>query len=98
MLDTFIKVIYTIRLLLKFIHMIKLSDKQLIAISFSLPHSFSLSHSFYHGIICHFKIIYFLFLVECSSCHRVDRPEDCNMSTVCDPDEVRICQNTCNPE
>uniref|UniRef100_K1PHC8 Ganglioside GM2 activator n=1 Tax=Magallana gigas TaxID=29159 RepID=K1PHC8_MAGGI len=26
--------------------------------------------------------------VECSSCHRVDRPEDCNMTTVCDPDEM----------
>nr|XP_034331261.1 uncharacterized protein LOC105330228 [Crassostrea gigas] len=25
--------------------------------------------------------------VECSSCHHVDRPKDCNMTTVCDPDE-----------
>lgn len=31
-----------------------------------------------------------IFLVECSSCIRVDLPEHCNTTTVCDPYEVRL--------
>lgn len=85
------------KLLLTVIYMIKLSDEQLVDISFSPPHSPSLT-LFTTELFVISKFSLFFILVECSSCHRVNRPEDCNMTTVCDPDEVRICQNTCNPD